>query len=269
MSQVARGGESVSDAANSIVGTIVDTLSPIGGIYEEGVVDAVAPTIADPFIDIFRNKNFANNPIYKEGFPGERTPASQQYWSTTSPSAKWIASNLNSLTGGTAANKGLVDISPDVMEYWFEFLTGGAGRFVQRTAELPARVYEDGLTEDLIGEVPFVRKVIGSVTDRQDLGTYIEKRDRVLRAFDEIRDASKKQDAPRLAKARQNYSEEIKYIQLVRNIENARRKLSQQINAVRDNERLSDERKQELLDTLEDRRNAIVLRASKLMKDFK
>ena len=269
MSQVARGGESVSDAANSIVGTIVDTLSPIGGIYEEGVVDAVAPTIADPFIDIFRNKNFANNPIYKEGFPGERTPASQQYWSTTSPSAKWIASNLNSLTGGTAATKGLVDISPDVMEYWFEFLTGGVGRFVQRTAELPARVYEDGLTEDLIGEVPFVRKVIGSVTDRQDLGTYIEKRDRVLRAFDEIRDASKKQDAPRLAKARQNYSEEIKYIQLVRNIENARRKLSQQINAVRDNERLSDERKQELLDTLEDRRNAVVLRASKLMKDFK
>ncbi len=269
MSQVARGGESVSDAANSIVGTIVDTLSPIGGIYEEGVVDAVAPTIADPFIDIFRNKNFANNPIYKEGFPDERTPASQQYWSTTSPSAKWIASNLNSLTGGTAANKGLVDISPDVLEYWFEFLTGGVGRFVQRTAELPVRVYEDGLTEDLIGEVPFVRKVIGSVTDRQDLGTYIEKRDRVLRAFDEIRDASKKQDAPRLAKARQNYSEEIKYIQLVRNIENARRKLSQQINAVRDNERLSDERKQELLDTLEDRRNAIVLRASNLMKDFK
>lgn len=269
MSQVARGGESVSDAANSIVGTIVDTLSPIGGIYEEGVVDAVAPTIADPFIDIFRNKNFANNPIYKEGFPDERTPASQRYWSTTSPSAKWIASNLNSLTGGTAANKGLVDISPDVLEYWFEFLTGGVGRFVQRTAELPARVYEDGLTEDLIGEVPFVRKVIGSVTDRQDLGTYIEKRDRVLRAFDEIRDASKKQDAPRLAKARQNYSEEIKYIQLVRNIENSRRKLSQQINAVRDNERLSDERKQELLDTLEDRRNAIVLRASKLMKDFK
>lgn len=261
-------GQDIGDAANSIVGTTVDTLSPIGGIWSEGFLDAVFPTVADPIIDIYKNEDFAGRPIYKQGFPGDRTPESQMYWSTTSPVAKWVSSRLNALTGGTEANDGLVDISPDKFEYWFDFLTGGVGRFALRTAELPVRVYEEGLTEDLLGEVPLARKVIGSVTDRQDLGTYIEKRDRVLRAFDEIKDASEKQDAERLAKARRKYSNEIKYIALVRRIESARRQLARQINLVRDNERLSDERKQELLDQLEEKRNQIVLRATKLMKDF-
>jgi hypothetical protein len=50
-------------------------------------------------------------------------------------------------------------------------------RFVQRTAELPLRVYEEGLGEEVLREVPFVRKIIGSVSDREDLGRFIDKRD--------------------------------------------------------------------------------------------
>ena len=62
------------------------------------------------------------------------------------------------------------------MDYWFEYLTGGIGRFAQRTGELPARIYTDGFNEDLVREIPFVRKAIGTVSERENIGMFVEKR---------------------------------------------------------------------------------------------
>ena len=267
-SQFMRGGADLAETGNSIVGTIVDTVSPIGGVWTEGPENLIAPTIADPFIDIIGNEDFAGRPIYKEGFPGDRTPQSQLYWSTTSPTAKWFAENVNTLTGGTDAKSGMVDVSPDVLEFWFEYATGGIGRFAQRTAELPTRLNEDGLGEEVYREIPFVRKIVGSVSDREDLGDYIEKRDRILVAGDEIKAAVESQDRERLNKGRVKYAEELRFLALVKNTENARRKISKQMNFVRDNKNLSDERKEELLEQLEDRRNKIIQRANQLLQKF-
>lgn len=266
-SQYSRGGADLMEAGGSIIGTIVDTVSPLGSVTE-GPENLIAPTIADPFIDIIGNEDFAGRPIYKEGFPGDRTPQSQLYWSTTSPTAKWFAENINSLTGGTDAKSGMVDVSPDVLEFWFEYATGGIGRFAQRTAELPTRLSEEGLGEEVYREIPFVRKIIGSVSDREDLGGYIERRDKILTAGDEIKAAVDAQDRERLIKGRAKYAEELRFLKLVKGTENARRKISKQINSIRDNKNLSDERKKELIEQLEDRRSKIIQRANQLLKKF-
>ena len=268
MSQLARGGTDLQGAGNSIVGTTIDTLSPIGGIWDYGIDNAVAPTIADPFIDVISNQDFTGKPVFKEGFPGDRTPSSQLYWSTTSPSAKWIADNVNSLTGGSAASSGLVDISPDVLEFWFEYITGGVGRFAQRTAELPTKLSDDGLQEELYRSIPFSRKIYSSVSDREDLSDYIEKRDQILVAFDELKAAGEAGNAERLAKIRTDYADEIKFIGIVRQIENQRRKISRQINNVRDSRNLTDEKKQELLDKLDEAKQKLTKRANVLLKEF-
>jgi hypothetical protein len=69
-------------------------------------------------------------------------------------------------------------------------VTGGAGRFVQRTAELPGRIADPEQTsEDIIREVPLIRRLFGSVSSREDMGTYIRNRDRVLDARAEFRAA--------------------------------------------------------------------------------
>ena len=243
MSQLARGGTDLQGAGNSIVGTTIDTLSPIGGVWDYGIDNAVAPTIADPFIDVISNQDFTGKPVFKEGFPGDRTPSSQLYWSTTSPTAKFVADNINSLTGGSAASSGLVDISPDVLEFWFEYITGGVGRFAQRTAELPTKLSDDGLQEELYRSIPFSRKIYSSVSDREDLSDYIEKRDQILVAFDELKAAGEAGNAERLAKIRTDYADEIKFIGIVRQIENQRRKIARQINNVRDSRTLTDEKK--------------------------
>ena len=69
MSQLARGGTDLK-GGNSIVGTTIDTLSPIGGVWDYGIDNAVAPTIADPFIDVISNEDFTGKPVFKEGFRG-------------------------------------------------------------------------------------------------------------------------------------------------------------------------------------------------------
>jgi len=268
MSQLARGGTDLKGAGNSIVGTTIDTLSPIGGIWDYGIDNAVAPTIADPFIDIISNEDFTGKPVFKEGFPGDRTPSSQLYWSTTSPSAKWISSNVNSLTGGSAASSGLVDVSPDVLEFWFEYITGGVGRFAQRTAELPTKVSGDGLQEELYRSIPFSRKIYSSVSPREDLGDYLEKRDRILVGLDELKAASEAGNAERITKIRSDYADEIKFIGIVRQIENQRRKITSQMNKVRDSRTLSDEKKEELLDKLDEAKQKLVTRANTLLKEF-
>ena len=268
MSQLARGGTDLKGAGNSIVGTTIDTLSPIGGIWDYGIDNAVAPTVADPFIDIMTNQDFTGKPVFKEGFPGDRTPSSQLYWSTTSPTAKFVSDNINSLTGGSAASSGLVDVSPDVLEFWFEYITGGVGRFAQRTAELPTKLADDGLQEELYRSIPFTRKIYSSVSDREDLGDYIEKRDKILVAFDELKAAGEAGNAERLAKIRTDYSNEIRFIGIVRQIENQRRKISRQINNVRDSRTLTDEKKKELLDKLDEAKQKLTKRANILLKEF-
>jgi hypothetical protein len=265
-SRALRGGYDAGEATSSIVGTIVDTINPLGGT--ENFANFVAPTVVDPFIDVMQNEDFAGKPIFKEAFPGDRSLESQRYWSTTNPSAIWVAQNINSLTGGTSAIPGFIDLSPDVMNFWLEFATGGVGRFVQRTAELPIRVFDEGLDEEIYREIPFVRKIIGSVSSREDYGRYIEKRDEILLAGEELKEAVDNQDRERALAARERFAEELRYLPRVRAVDNAIRKVNRQMNQVRDNRNLSDERRREIMDRLDERKQLLISRGNQFLADY-
>lgn len=265
-SRALRGEYDAGEATSSIVGTIVDTINPLGGT--ENFANFVAPTVVDPFIDVMQNEDFAGKPIFKEAFPGDRSPESQRYWSTTNPSSIWVAQNINSLTGGTSAIPGFIDLSPDVMNFWLEFATGGVGRFVQRTAELPVRVFDEGLDEEIYREIPFVRKIIGSVSTREDYGRYIDKRDEILLAGEELKAAVDNQDRERALAARERFAEELRYLPRVRAVDNAIRQVNRQMNQVRDNRNLSDERRREIMDRLDERKQLLILRGNQFLADY-
>ncbi len=266
-SRAQRGQYSASEATYSTIMTAVDALNPLGGT--ENLFNFAFPTVADPFIDIARNKDFSDAPIYKEPFPGdELSPNSQKYFNSVSPSTKWITENLNSLTGGTSEISGFIDWNPEIMDFWLQYLTGGVGRFVQRTAELPARVYTDGFTEDLIREVPLVRKAVGNVSDRENVARFVDKRDRVLQIGKELKAAMDSRDRARLTRAREKYPEEIALLPRVKAISNAIKKVSRKANAVRDNEMIPDAQKQLILERLDQQKQLLYARANMMMKDY-
>jgi len=265
MGRLSRGAYDPAEAAGSIVGTALNVINPIGGT--ESFANFVSPTVADPFVDIMQNENFAGQPVYKEGFPGDRTPSSQLYWSTTSTPAVWLANTMNSLTGGTTEVKGLADVSPDIIDFWFEYLTGGVGRFVLRTAETPFMAYDQGFSEDVIRNLPIFGKVIGTITTREDTGEYIEKRNRVLTALDEVKAAVEEGNQERLSAARERFSDEIKVSGAVKAIDNARMKLSRQMRQVRES-RIPEEQKRLILERLDERMQELTARANKIMRDI-
>jgi hypothetical protein len=266
-SRAQRGQYSASEATYSTIMTAVDALNPLGGT--ENLYNFAFPTVADPFIDIARNKDFSDAPIYKEPFPGdELSPNSQKYFNSVSPSTKWITENLNSLTGGTSEISGFVDWNPEIVDFWLQYLTGGIGRFVQRTAEFPSRVYTDGFTEDLIREVPLVRKAVGNVSDRENVARFVDKRDRVLQIGKELKSAMDSRDIARLTKAREKYPEEIALLPRVKAISNAIKKVSRKANAVRDNEMIPDAQKQLILERLDQQKQLLYARANMMMKDY-
>ena len=271
LSRYARGKYTVGEAGSSIIGTAIDTVNPLGGTHS--FFNFVMPTIGDPFVDIARNKDFADKPITKETSPFDPTPPpnSQLYWSTTSPSAKWIAENLNSLTGGNALQSGLLDVSPDLLEYWVGFLTGGAGMFAQRSVDLVTNTLPTALTEgfedEMVRQIPFARKVFYSVSDREDLSGFIENRNKVLQAQELLKSAIESGDGAKARSIRQRYATELRISGQVKAMNNTRNKLLRQMRQVKDNPRLPEEQKKRIIERLGEQLDAVITRANKLMSE--
>jgi hypothetical protein len=81
------------------------------------------------------NKNAFGSPVFKDQKFGARQPNSHTHFEHTDPALVKLASGLNSLTGGTGVKSGLIDISPDVMEWMISTAGGGLGRTVEQTPE--------------------------------------------------------------------------------------------------------------------------------------
>jgi hypothetical protein len=258
------GAYDVGDAAKSIKNTLLEVVNPLGGT--EHFLNFASPTIADPFISLYgTNIGYDERDIRKEAFPGQRVAASQLYWNSTSPTAVAVANVLNEATGGTPVRSGWLDVSPDSLEFWFDFVTGGTGGFVQRSLEAPYNIATAEAGEDVVRQIPFLRKIYGSVSTREDLGTYIEGRDQLLELRADYRNAVKNRDVERIQILRQNNLEELRIAEAINRIEQTRRKITQRINDITANENIPDEQKRAILERLDDRRQQVITRGLQLM----
>lgn len=173
-----------SSAAANVAEAMLTSFSPIGDIDLEGdsavaASKLISPTAIDPLVDIASNTNFFGAPINPERSPFDKTPEpdSQLAFASTNPGARFIAKKLNELTGGDELKSGLIDISPGSMVYVFDYLTGGTGSFVERSATA-AMLAAQG--EDVpANKVPFLRVFKGELSDRRVTDTFYRLRDDV------------------------------------------------------------------------------------------
>jgi hypothetical protein len=268
ISQTMRGGTTVGEGATSAVMATVDAFNPLGGT--EYYLNWAMPTIVDPFIDIARNRNFANRPIVPEtsGFGVER-PASQLFWNNTSvvytAPAKW----LSELTGGIGKIPGAIEVSPETLQFWTEYALGGVGTFVRQTFGVGWAAGEFAATgaapEIETSDFPIVRRLYGNVSKRNDIEAYYERRDQVLEVGATIKDAIESGDRETAMYVRQTYPEEWRIYRLVKSLDNQRSRLTTRIKDIERNVHLSPERKRALIDKLKEQQDVIVGRANTLM----
>lgn len=276
LSRMARGTYDSEGLVNTLYGSVLETVNPFGDNYNpftgEGSLETmISPTIADPFFQLANNEDFADRPIYKEtGQFGISAPQSHQFWASTNPNIVATTQWLNSITGGTNVVSGAIDMNPDKVEFWLDYATGAAGQFLLRTASLPFLSYQaltDGIADDMINGIPFGRKLMISVTEREDVGAYAEKRDRVLTAQKELKEAMSSRDQERVRYARERYALELRIAPAINKLNAMRNKLRQQRAIVEKDTRLTDAQKKRRIDDIDIRLNEIVARANKLMKD--
>ena len=190
VSEMAFGVTSPLDAAGFFATSVFNSFSPISmsksDSFGRSFYKSVTPTVLKPATELLLNEDYFGNRIYKEDFYfGADTPDATKFDKNTAEWAKSMAAFLNETTGGNEYEKGLVDISPDVMEYVFKFVTGGTGKFIQRTGK--ALTKEDVLVND----VPFARLFMSSQREAEASGRYYESRQKLLKEKNKIKGALK------------------------------------------------------------------------------
>ena len=270
LSRYARGGYTEGEVFESGVMTAIDAFNPLGGT--ESFANFASPTVIDPFMDLIENEDFAQKPVYKEGSPfGTPQPSSQLYWSTTSPFFKDFAQWLNEFTGGSPARPGFIDASPDALEFLFGYFTGGVGRFAERVGRFGVGIATDPaevFSEEGMRSIPFVRRIFGSVSSREDTETYIEGRENINLAVADLKDAVARGDKERQRRIREKYAPELKAQAAFKSNDNARNRLIRQLSEVRNNPRIPEQLKEKLIKRLNEQIQVFTLRGNKILNQM-
>ena len=175
-------GGKVSENAAFLVKAVMGSFVPLG--LSEGndaletTFKTLTPQIGKPFVDIMTNTNFFGSQIYSDAnnMWGDKRSDSALGRDKTNEIFKTTAKGLNSATGGTEYQEGGIDVHPETLRYIAEYLGGGAGATVLRTAETIARGTKG---EFEASKTPFIRKVYGKLTDYSDQTDFYNRADEV------------------------------------------------------------------------------------------
>jgi len=261
-------------AGKELVGYVTEMINPFGG---NDALSAVMPTAVDLPVELLRNKDFRDAPIYKELSPYQPyLSRSGLHWSTTSPSAIWISKFINDTLGGgddyiPGEILGMrVDIQPDVIEHIYNFMTGGVGRLIGQSVDTATSNAPNAVMgqweSDMIRTTPFLNKFVTTVTDKDRSSDYYDKRDDVFAVRRSFRAALQNGDREQAINIRQKYPEIVRIMEPVNKIDRAITKLRKRLKMVKANKRIGDAQRKELIDKIEDRIYMLQSRGIQLMQ---
>lgn len=251
------------ELATHLVASTVGAFMPIGieGSDDlwKSIAKTIIPTVGKPIVSLAVNENFFGGKIYKENYSGTPKPASQLVRKSTKEHWKLVSEFLNDFSGGSAFRSGYIDVNPDQLGYLFDFATGGAGAFVDRTTDYVAKTVKGEEVE--AREVPFKRKVVGSIEDfYDDTGSFYDRHDSIMQIVDEYKSLKGKEKLEFKAQ----FPEEFKMFGKAKSTKKylaTMRKLGRKV----DEGDKTDEQKEALLDIYRDKMD---VRVDKFNKEF-
>lgn len=172
-------------AAQEILQIALNAYSPIGA--GGSLLQTAAPTIADPFIQLAENKNFAGQPIYKSqtGF-GPAKPEYQMGFKSSSIMSKAITEWLNENSGGNAERPGMINMNPSVLDFAVASIFGGAGKTYSQAISYPMKLVSDKEIE--AREIPFVNIFLSAKPQQQAQRKYYDALKQVQTVAAEAKD---------------------------------------------------------------------------------
>jgi hypothetical protein len=231
-SRAARGRITPATAAGNIAGALAQSANPI---YASTWWQMLSPTITDPGLELSMNKDWKGDKIMPDQEPyGVDVPDSQLAFPSVNPTLKAIAEGLNTATGGDAVRPGVMDVSPETLEYMVEFLAGGVGSLFNRTQGTIGTVMRGEEIDP--SRVPFVRKVMGKHTDFVGRDEYYDMREAVKLTEAQIKHYKDLKDRDTVEQIKAKYSADVKAIRIFEAADDKLRDLKKRRNAAKTQE---------------------------------
>lgn len=163
MADATYGRDNASDVMSGALVDALNAFNPMGGsgITAGGtaLVSAAVPTMVRPAIEILGNEDFTGRPIFREQFGKFPGPDSQVAFDGTPQGYIDLAQYMNATTGGDEFKSGVVDISPNTIQYLLGYYLSGMGRNVDRLYKM-ATSGEEVKPQD----IPVMRSFVGDAS---------------------------------------------------------------------------------------------------------
>jgi hypothetical protein len=124
------------------------------------------PSLVKPFFDLANNRNYFGSPIYNKQFDDRRARATMGR-ETTGRVYKWIATSINDMTGGSGTVSGAADFQPEQYRYLVEAFLGGPYKVGKDTVNLLSGGADEGP-----GGVPIIRGFVGKGSEYAPMNNY-------------------------------------------------------------------------------------------------
>lgn len=190
---VAKQGGAMALAGNAIgytTSTVIDALSPIA-VGEE---DAFWPTIVQMGMQFAANRDSLGRSIApSDTFNQYETPRAEMYKPGTFTGYVWAARALNRLGLGDQYTpprvmSGLLDVSPNDLEFLVGQLLGGPGNIMNQTWRMGALAVAG--EEIKASDIPIVRTIVGDQRrEISEVRAFYGNKDSIERGLDRMRDA--------------------------------------------------------------------------------
>jgi transcriptional regulator with XRE-family HTH domain len=193
ISEGLNGTKTPGEVASAIGQTAIGSFSPINFPTSKDAssffIKFILPTATQIPVAIGLNEDYFGQKIYNENFIYDPAPKPESQlgkesgYRWTQSIAKW----LNEVTGGSAYRSGYIDVNPDKADFVVETITGGAGKFVTRSANVIDKILTGNWDELESRQIPFVRTFNGQPYEYSNINSFYERTVDVNQKFKEVK----------------------------------------------------------------------------------
>ncbi|MGR3823704.1 MAG: LPD38 domain-containing protein [Salipiger marinus] len=191
--KVMRGVKKPGEAFGDFLVAAASDVSPTGfGSIEQ----MLFPTLLKDLNEFADNEDWLGRNIRRENPWGDYGPMAYKYYAGASEASKSVADQLNRMTGGSAAESGLIDVSPEYLDHFAGKLTGGAGRFWGETADVLAKAMTGQASLIETRKIPWASDVLIETGSWYDRSAFYDNVDQINDAHTRVKLAREAGERP-------------------------------------------------------------------------
>ena len=155
----ASSGKDITPQLVNTVTMLANAFNPLGG---GGLAQMVTPTVADPVVALWENRDAFGRPISRESRATSPVPGYKLSRDPSPSISQFLAELINTVTFGDKDRKGGLSPTADQIDYLAKQLGGGVYREASGIVRYVSNKIDDKETPDY--QVPLVGKIVGDLS---------------------------------------------------------------------------------------------------------